>query len=82
MVPLRSIALPNRRSTGDVRISAGKGFSGSYFSCGRQCHDPLHLRASWERQNDWVVVGEAENGRRFSRGLSELSPQRYSDGFL
>jgi DNA-binding NarL/FixJ family response regulator len=33
-----------------------------------------HLRAILERQNDWVVVGEAENGRRFLEGWSELSP--------
>jgi len=33
-----------------------------------------HLRAILERQNDWVVVGEAENGRRLLEGWSDLSP--------
>ncbi len=33
-----------------------------------------HLRAILERQDDWVVVGEAENGRRSLEGWNELSP--------
>jgi DNA-binding NarL/FixJ family response regulator len=33
-----------------------------------------HLRAILERQDDWVVVGEAENGRRLLEGWSDLSP--------
>jgi two-component system, NarL family, response regulator NreC len=32
------------------------------------------LRSALEKQNDWVVVGEAEDGRRAVEHWSELSP--------
>jgi DNA-binding NarL/FixJ family response regulator len=74
MVQVRSTNYLNRRSTGDVRFRLGKASVVSIFLVDDNAMIRSHLRAILERQHDWVVVGEAENGRRFLEGWSELSP--------